>query len=988
MSNKNIHLLDNLIEENKNYNNTIHALANMGQRMGIKGDSIIYNSFELIDVFNVNLKNENIISFEGVKENIDDYIGYLYYVNNDDTSITCNFGAIKKTQLLESKRGYINNSDTLLNSINCNFTNNDSNIFGEFKINNEESLKIEGINILNNINSYNKNSVIKIKNNHLYSLLFGKIVNSDNIEIIYNDFDLKNNELKYALRAIKGNVDNTYVLYEFDINDIKNPFLKVYNLNLNENNNLNNNLSNIFNTYFVEETNIDNLDISDINDIKSSKFIFEYFLNYSSSNIYNLAYNNENNTKLSLRTPNSIKDENELTNYLNIINYINNDINVLIPALIKYYHNNFFGININTIILRVLQNVYETMCYKHYISYSKDNINNKNINFNDNRFVLYFPLNYKITYECNKNNIFDIYNINDLYIHRLNLENYDSDLISYNELLNNILFSSNVIKQSMFDVYNLTFDYNSYYDNNYIANINIIYLHTLPYIDKSNYNWYINGQNSGLRSYINNSLFQYFVIINTIKIEDNDIQGEYLTNIPNDLSSYFNDNEFIVKNFEISYERVNNSITTNIDSITFKTLLPKISTYDLTDVYQNTLVISLSTINTANLNNVLMCTLWKYNDNDWEILKNSNTNDILDLRDFLNLGLLKYRSLNTKDYIFNYFGMLMNNIKDYHNPYGNEIIKLALLKKDKNNDLGLNLSVVSSNDISITDNKLNTDDINDITQNERYIDGNTDNIKEITRNNITVSNNNSNIILINSDDKTTSSTSLSYDQTSEINLENYKDYTFKNAPLLDLSEIILEHPQIINRLNLLSLDSNKYIYNTIIGVDLDKNKKNVFTIKPSSLNVDIGTKTLIDEKSIKRFKTLDTISIDFNNIELNGKVKSGLIRQELTDNSYILYKDIVLIGNDVIKKNNGKYYINILELLEKNNIKDDFSDAGGKFNLVQNNNDIEKGTNDIIYINSNISSIDNINICTKTLRVIKYINTTSSNNTKNIIMLV
>lgn len=986
MATKDIKLLDNFIEENKNYNNTIHALANMGQRMGVKGDSIIYNSFELIDIFNVNLDNNNVINFEGVKENIDDYIGYLYYVNDDNGSIICKFGAIKKTQLLESKKGYINNSDTLLNSINCNFTNIDSNIFGEFKINNEESLKIEGINILNNINSYNKNSVIKIKNNHLYSLLFGKIVNSDNIEIIYNDFDLKTNELKYALRAIKGNDDSIYVLYEFDINDTKNPFLKVYNLNLKKNNNLNNNLRNIFNTYFVEETNIDNLDISDINDIKSSKFIFEYFLNYSSSiNTYNLSYNDENNTKLYLKSTTNV-DEN-INTIIERINYINNDINVLIPALIKYYHNNFFSININTIILRMLQNVYETMCYKHYVSYSIDNINDKNINFNDNRFVLYFPLNYKVTYECNKNNIFDIYNINDLYIHRLNLENYDSDLISYNELLNNILFSSNTIKQSMFDVYNLTFDYNSYYDNNYIANINSIYLHTLPYIDKSNYNWYINGQNSGLRSYINNSLFQYFVIINTLKIEANDIQGEYLTNIPNDLSSYFNDKEFIVKNFEISYERINNSTDVNIvDNITFKTLLPKISTYDLTDIYKNTLVISLSKINdTQNIKDVLMCTLWKYNGEDWEILKNSKTNDVLDLKDFLNLGLLKYRSLNTKDYIFNYFGMLMNDIKDYHNPYGNEIIKLALLKKDTDNNLGLNLSVVSSNKISITDNKLNTN-VNDITQTERYINRNTD-IKEITRNNITISGNNSNEIFINSDDSTTSSTLLSYEPTSTINLENYKDYTFKNVPLLDLSEIILEHPQMINRLNLISLDNNNYIYNTIIGVDLDKNKKNVFTIKPSSLNVDIGTKTLIDEKSIKSFKTLDTISIDFNNIELKGNVKSGLIRQELTNNSYILYKDIILIGNDVIKINNtGKHYINISELLEKNNISDEFSDTNG-FSLVQNNNDIENGTNGIIYINSNISSIDNINICTKTLRIIKYYNN-NSNNTKNIIMLV
>ena len=1060
MSIRNINELDNNSNiQNIENNKVIHALANMGQRMGVKGDSIIYKSIELINVFNENINSENISKLESVKNNINDYIGYLYYVNNDDTSISCKYGVIKKSELMEAKNGYINNSNTLLVSTNNNyrFFNISKDIFNELYTKNTN---IEGINVLNNINQIGKNSIIKVKNNHLYSLIFGEIINSENndYEIIYNDFDLETNSLKYALRAFKES-DN-YKLYEFDINNDKNPILNIYTLNLsniiNTDNLLyNQNIQKTFSDYFTNTNNVinnfKNIDISDLNYIKSSNFIFGYFFD-SKLKSYKLNYNNENNTKLSLNTLENTNDNDELTNIINRINYINNDINVLIPAIIKYYHYNFYSSNINNTLLRILQNIYENMCYKHYISYSNENINDKEINFNDNRFVLYFPLDYKLFYECNKNNIFDIYKVNNLYINRLNLENYDVNLISYDELLSNILFSSNLIKQSMFDVYNVTFNYNEHYDNNYISSIESVYLYTLPYIDKSNYNWYINGQNSGMTSYLNGSLFQNIIIINSISVEENNIEGKYLTNIPDDILHYFN-NGFEVKEFDISYERIKsntidserNQLNNNVfikDTITFSTLLPKTIEYDYANIYKNTLIISLSKFNENNLDNCLMCTIWKYDVNDegnydWIIIKDSSTNDVLDLSNFLNLGLLKNRSLNTKDYIFKYFGMLMNDLgKDYHNPYGDDIITLALLQKDKNNDLGLNLSVISSNEISIVDNKLltkNNKDINnisEITQTDKYLNNN--NINNVDKNiKITKENNE-----INSESKIIetsiiSGENITYDNHTEIDYTNLKDYTIKNTPLLNISEVLLDHSQVLNRLNVISLSLNKEtnekkIYNTIIGVELDENKKNIFAIRPSSINIDIGTNTLIDQNKIDEFKELDKIVIDFNNIELkgnnielNGNVKSGLIKQQLSDNSYIYYKDFVLftdtmnttdntnttnddlnpitikqeINNDSTPYN--KMIINIKKLLEINNINFFDVDNINDVPLITFNNDItiDKNNNKILLTIDKLDYIEIDNFindnfiakCSKDLRIIKYVN---NNDTKYIFSLV
>ena len=76
-----------------------------------------------------------------------------------------------------------------------------------------------------------------------------------------------------------------------------------------------------------------------------------------------------------------------------------------------------------------------------------------------------------------------------------------------------------------------------------------------------------------------------------------------------------------------------------------------------------------------------------------------------------------------------------------------------------------------------------------------------------------------------------------------------------------------------------------------------------------------------------------------------------------------------------------------MELLEKNNISNEFSDTNGEFIVIQDNN-VSKNTNNI-YINENyiINTSDTGYICTKTLRIIKYYYN-NSNNTKNIIMFV
>ena len=138
---RNINLMQNGIDlENDSLNELqkeyiLQALANLGQRIGIKGDGISYRNFNFLDLLN----NENI------SYNVNEHIGWLKYQKLNDELVAI-FGITNID----------NDEDIVLTNINT------KNINDVLYASNEIQFTIP----INNIEKYSKNSIIS--NNYYY----------------------------------------------------------------------------------------------------------------------------------------------------------------------------------------------------------------------------------------------------------------------------------------------------------------------------------------------------------------------------------------------------------------------------------------------------------------------------------------------------------------------------------------------------------------------------------------------------------------------------------------------------------------------------------------------------------------------------------------------------------------------------------------------------------------------------------------------------
>ena len=119
----------------------IQALANLGQRIGIKGDGIAYKSFNFNDIL--------LDSYSS-----DENVGYIEYIKDDNSNqIKALFGVANKNNLEDSQ--------TLFDSININNTLN-------FNAELSFSIPVCGI------EKYSKSSICINNNNELTFMLAGK----------------------------------------------------------------------------------------------------------------------------------------------------------------------------------------------------------------------------------------------------------------------------------------------------------------------------------------------------------------------------------------------------------------------------------------------------------------------------------------------------------------------------------------------------------------------------------------------------------------------------------------------------------------------------------------------------------------------------------------------------------------------------------------------------------------------------------------------
>lgn len=167
----------------------VEALANAGQRLGMKGDSVKYSEFTIKEL--LTSANKDYL----VNSNVDYNCVIKYNQANEESKANATLCLVESGKEFDEAQvnNYVSLLDTSMNeSINLF---DDNYIAREFRFDKP----------INNIEYFVENSFITVTDNVFKTFLFGKKLgyketDEFNIEILYNEFDLSNNSLLRAVR--------------------------------------------------------------------------------------------------------------------------------------------------------------------------------------------------------------------------------------------------------------------------------------------------------------------------------------------------------------------------------------------------------------------------------------------------------------------------------------------------------------------------------------------------------------------------------------------------------------------------------------------------------------------------------------------------------------------------------------------------------------------------------------------------------------------
>jgi len=923
----------------------IQALANLGQRIGIKGDGLAYKYFTFNDLLGDN-----------ISYNKNEYIGYIQYFNENNKN-NVKFGVYQYDE-----NGNLFNENIISNSVNIN------NIL-YFPNNLEFSIPV------GNIEKYAKNSICVNDGNELTFMLAGKTFTSDNDEdlntiLYYYKYDIESNLLKYAAKlyhyytndnnewfclintinslyeeSLKNiNDDSTYVYGA--LNDEYHMYVKIFNGSLLKSNDprLYNEFKKIF-AFKNYENNID-LDFSIINsDYANIKNLlaynenivgdcspialinnYEYNSNFYKFKTITLKYNINNNEFL------SVDDD-----YDSLVTYFYNEFNInfreelvllnednihLYFNIFDYYNNKYYFDSTKTFIKRILCKLYERILS----------------NISDNEyFTLYIPLDYKFNYICNSNDNSHIYYSTNNYVTFINLDNINKyQFFSKND---NLICDYNS-EISKLKTYNFVVNYNKYKDS-LINSIDIKDVYTMPYIN-GNYNWSINDTDTKIGALGKDAGNPNIIIIFSIDKNDNGIYESF--NVLNNIKDkqILNGSNFVKTKFIVNPALFDN-IASNYNTACY-TYIPTIDNNNK-EYLANSIILSISTLDCLDTSELKSQYQGSHILTIWHLVEEN--------------GTYEYKCINEVDH--DYALSLSSNINLYNATNDNSVANLndqdlillkAIISNVGHENLLTNLNnwlIIKNKDseeyLSNTDivNSYNNDlngivQFNDTvklennhiiySQNNKYISSideiqvtnslypkynNTTVTKSTTVNEVITelinqqSNNYSreSIIYVNGNEITNVESSIQLieqelaevatDSTVTLTIEelvksnsNYDEYIFNsNVPTLDFGEVFNRNVNVLNRLNIISLDSAGNSYYAYFGTSYDEKLKTTLHLGTSNRNINIGTETLFNESDKNKFKTHDTLSLDFNNIVLNGSKimsKSNNIVQQTFDN--------------------------------------------------------------------------------------------------------
>lgn len=856
--------------QNRNYSlqdrdNTVGALANMGQRVGLKGDSVAYRYFTFGDLFTG--------KYDATK-----YVGVLYYDNS-----TAKFCVVeKKNAALLYVAGTKFKADVdgipVYNTILSKEISKASNI----PINNIEYL-CPGTKFYTNKT-----------NNTITSVGFGKIAGmlddeQNNLELLYNRFNTVTHRLEKYVRIFHlEDVFNNkfYVLVRLEGTELSINILDILRLDSDK-------------KYYIDEIikrfslnrgkpELDDsrlYDQDDFNGELSDKMM---------TLLDGIARNTDENEKYGLTIECNF-DENGLLGYSadtdkvkltdefisqyqptlsvqRIIDYINVSINRNYEFVLTAVNNNIYGENKVKLRHSIIQSLYETF----YPA-------GKNEPYYTN--TLYIPLDYKFYYVANSNNSTDIYYSNNIYIRQVKLYR-NSNQNEFNKR-NTPILQKNIKAGGIFyfddsdkatdktEVYGFTVNYNVRHTN-FINSIESQHLYTLPYIKDEQ--WTINDIDTGVNAVGRDAGMPHIIF-----------------------ASYF-DNKFKIINTNSRFgfldtEKQENFTPVNLyfDDVngTVEVKVPK-AYDDYHSVFRDAIMFLYMKVDTKFGTVRYLTTIWEYKlnaNNSWsfdyirtqdkkypmELGSNITVSQFNKLRsiklDATSKDLPKNTEYDPRDKSEVELSSNKNlNFSIIYRPDGFETSPTKKYLADievTNTDYKLINATTEVPPVKPTINVIKTTETT-TTESSQYTTVTTDLNKYIYRSYIVDID-----VTTNPVPSTVVPTVKQYTPTvsySEKSDSYFPEYVFKNnVPTFNLAETFLRDVNTLNRYNVISLDSEGRMYNAYMGSHWRNPDKKEFVIGTSTENINLGRETLSDYNMAELFYKYDSLSLEFPLIKTESK---------------------------------------------------------------------------------------------------------------------
>ena len=957
----------------------IQALANLGQRIGIKGDGIAYKSFNFNDILSYTYDP-------------DKYVGYIKYNKNDQNNlITASFGVANKTNLSD----FTELDDT-------------KNINDVLYFESDLSFSVP----ISNIEKFSKNSICINDENELTLMLIGKKIGYEDDEannsiLMYYKFDINTNKLiccyKLSYFFTSDNGDNYYTLlnitntndidkYKFNLRlfnskvldaEYKSSFEALFNFHNYSTGNkimfsiVDEEYVDLYEllTYYDNKENIDFINNSAIsiilNNNENNTLYNNSLLNYNS---FNLKLNTSKNELLFL---DSELDQNTCEELISILEneysplnineelfYVNEEINNLYVNIFKYYNEKKYFSSKKNLIKNILLKIYErSIDYKQTLD----------------KF-LYIPLNYEFHYICNSNNELNIYYSNNIYVAYLNLDNVN--LEKFWAVNNNLVF--NYSELDKLKVYNFEINYNKLVDE-LINSISIKDIYTMPYINANN-NWSVNDSDTSIKAVGKDAGNPNIIIIyNHDKLN----AGEQNTSQKYSLLSTLSNNEQILQTeFEQRSFIVNNVLFDNLQNIDIECYawIPKI-TVDNYEYFKDSIILGISDLKCLQYESYqtkykgsYIFTLWHIVENnnslEFDYIKHTDSNYALTLGSTVNilneLSDSSVGNLNSYDLLLlkgiisdvaqksldinnnNWLIIKNKQSEEYSGAYNNDLNtilqyddKINLEQDHVTHSHSDNRYIQDINNVPITNNLYpvytyatnNITKTSDIEVLKTVIKPSIKRSSKITINGKVITDVES---LIEKLEEQTDTVTQTFTENiveesaslSKLN-NNYNEYIFdSNVPTIDFKEIFSRNFNLLNRLNLISIDNNGQLYNAYIGTSYNESNKNVLHIGTSELNINVGSDTLMKEVDKRKFNKHDTLSLDFDKLILNSKditIKSPIKHTYNINNYNCNIFDINMIDHNnhimlstfndsyVISQNTGSLFAKLTKLDDQNN---------------------------------------------------------------------